>query len=95
MTMTIETLTRRTPEAAAFYNIKAQDFAKFHTRRPVIILRSGTGHYGTSLEYSHSGGTNWQIVSFHETIFDAMEAFAALGMGKDRDPIHYRILKES
>lgn len=88
-------LTRRTPEAEAFYNLKAIDSAWFHLGRPVIIGRCDTGHYGTSLEYSHSGGRNWQIMSFHETVFEALAAFAALGLSKDRDPQHYRILKES
>lgn len=90
-----ETLTRRTPEAEAFYNIKAADFASFHEGRPVVIGRSGTGSYGTSLEYSHCGGRNWQIMSFHVTVAEAMDAFRDIGLGKDRDPQHYRILKES
>lgn len=88
-------LTRRTPAAEAFYCIKHDDNASFHTRRPVIVYRSGTGSIGTSLEYSPTGGRNWQIVSFHGNTVEAIEAFHAIGSGKDRDPLHYRILMES
>ena len=98
MLETAPDLTRRTPEAEIHFNIKAHDYASFHVGRPVVMMRSGTGHYGTSLEYSHSGGRNWQIVSFHETVVDALMAFSEIahhGLGKDRDPLHYRILKES
>lgn len=98
MLTTTPDLTKRTPEAEAFYNIKANDVTNFHVKRPVIMMRSGTGQYGISLEYSHCGGRGWHIMSFHETIFEALEAFAAIrdGIGgKDRDPRHYRILKES
>ena len=90
-----ETLTKRTPESEVFYNIKASDYANFHPDRPVVIGRSGTGQYGTSLEYSPSGGRNWQIVSCHETVVDALSTFSSLPTWKDRDPLHYRILKES
>ena len=51
--------------------------------------------YGTSLEYSFHGGRTWGIMSFHVTVAEALDAFAGLGLGKDRDPLHYRILKES
>ena len=95
MMTAIETLSRRTPEAESFYNIKAEDFASFHEGRPVVIGRSGTGSYGTSLEYSYGGGRTWHIMSFHVTVAEALDAFANLGLGKDRDPQHYRILKES
>lgn len=88
-------LTSRTNESEAYYNIKAMDAAFFHPGRPVIVGRSGTGHFGISLEYSHSGGRNWQIVSFHETVAAAIDAFRDLGLGKDRGAQHYRILKES
>lgn len=90
-----EALTRRTPEAETFYNIKPGDFTNFHEGRPVVIGRTGTGNYGTSLEYSFYGGRTWGIVSFHTTIAEALDAFHNLPLGKDRDPQHYRILKES
>lgn len=90
-----ETLTRRTLEAERFYNIKPGDFASFHVGRPVVIGRTGTGNYGTSLEYSFYGGRTWGIMSFHTTVAEALGAFEDLGLGKDRDPLHYRILKES
>lgn len=90
-----ELLTRRTPEAKAHYNIKGNDYANFHVGRPVVIGRSNTGHYGTSLEHSPTGGRNWQIVSFHVTVAEALDAFRDLDLGKDRDPLNYRILKES
>ena len=97
MTATIdrELLTRRTPEAETFYNIKQDDFASFAKDRPVVMGRTNTGHYGTSLEYSPTGGRNWQIVSFHTTVAEALGEFRDLPTWKDPDPLHYRILKES
>ena len=99
MTMTAahdrESLTRRTPEAEKFYNIRNDDFASFADDRPVVMGRTNTGHYGTSLEYSPTGGRNWQIVSFHTTVAESLDAFRDLPTWKDLDPLHYRILKES
>lgn len=93
--LTAETLTKRTPESEAHYNIKPGDLVSFSRKRPVIVFRDKTGHYGTSLEYSPTGGRNWQFVSCHDDVIQAIRAFHNLGLGKDRDPLHYRILKES
>jgi hypothetical protein len=95
MTTATQDLTRRTPEAETFYNIKQDDYANFHEGRPVVMGRTNTGNYGTSLEYSFYGGRNWGIMSFHTTVAEALDAFSNLALGKDRDPLHYRVLKES
>lgn len=94
MTTATETLTRRTPEAEVFYGLKPHHYATFHIRRPVIMGRPNPHNIGVSLEYSKTGGHAWQIVSCHDTVFEALEAFSALPLGKDTDPRHYRILKE-
>lgn len=95
--MTIE-LTRRTPEAEKHFNMQPFDVAFFHPSRLPVIMRSGSKHVGISLEYSHSGGRNWQYVSFHESVAKAIDKFAEIRTGiggKDREPTHYRILCES
>ena len=94
MTTTTPDLTRRTPEAETFYSIKDGDYANFHAGRPVCVGRECTGQSGISLEYSHTGGRAWHIVSFHESIAEAIDAWNALPCWKDRDPLHYRILQE-
>lgn len=95
MTTTSPDLTKRTPEAEMFYNIKDGDYANFHVGRPVCVGRECTGQSGVTLDYSPTGGRNWQIMSFHETIPQAIDAFHSLPAWKDRDPLHYRILQES
>lgn len=94
-TATLETLTRRTPEAITRYGIKDSDTVSFNDSRPVVILRQGCKEYGISLEYSYAAGAQWQIMSFHETVAQAIDAFHNVGLGKDRDPRRYRILKDS
>lgn len=90
-----ESLLTRTEDAERHFNLKSSDYASFHHSRPVVIRRTGTGSVGTSLEWSHSGGRNWQIVSFHASILAAIVAFRDMPAWMDRDPAHYRILHES
>jgi hypothetical protein len=95
MTTATPTLSTRTPEAIERFNLKPADVVFFHANRPPVIHRTNTGLHGISLEYSFTGGRNWQIVSFHDTVPETIEAFHDLGLGKDREPTHYRILRES
>ncbi len=87
-------LTHRNAQSEVFYNIKPHHYANFNARRPVIVGRPNPMSVGVSLEYSHTGGHAWHIVSCHETVIEALAAFAALPSHKDVDPRHYRILKE-
>ncbi len=97
MLTTTPDLTRRTPEACLHFNIRPTDVASFHVDRPVLVMRSGTpgSQRGITLDWSPTGGRNWQVMSFHESVADAIRAFHTLPPSKSRNPLHYRILHES
>ncbi len=94
MLTTTPDLTRRTPEAEGFYNVKTGDYVNMHIGRPVVIGRNNPHNAGITLEYARHGGRTWQIVSYHKSIAEAITAFRNLDSGKDSDPTHYRILME-
>lgn len=87
-------LTRRTERAEKFYGIRHNDHVSFNMARPVVIRRTNTNQTGTSLEYTVDGKM-WAIVSIHDDVFRAIEAYHAIPHHKDRNPRRYRILCES